>query len=42
MNQTVDTTGAMAPPVEPTLAADDIQGNFIPGFMKPFMALVVM
>lgn len=32
----------MQPPPEPLLAADDIQGNIIPGFMKPYMALAVL
>jgi Dyp-type peroxidase family len=32
-------TPTQFPPVEPILDADDIQGNAVPGFMKPFMAL---
>ncbi len=27
------------PPIEPVLDADDIQGNAVPGFLKPFMAV---
>lgn len=35
----IASTDAQFPPVEPILDADDIQGNAVPGFMKPRMAL---
>jgi Dyp-type peroxidase family len=30
------------PPVEPVLDADQIQGNSVPGFLKPFMAVAAL
>src|SRR5438270_7694874 len=37
-NRNVATEGSLPSP-EPILEADEIQGNIVPGFLKPFMAL---